>query len=217
MATTADANALPATLQWYRDGANWIVGLSTGAIAASIAYYDKFVLLDRLALAVLLLAMGAFTLSVLCGILFYIWVIAYGNQREYVERLQRDLAAAAGDAHKTHALKLQITASEAKRDGALEHMRAFYKPLLWTFFAGVIALALSAGAYIANPRPPETLWSVQTMTTTAAPTSPGEHAQSLVIRLDTKSGEAWFLVTGTDAKPVWRRIANEREPGVAAR
>ena len=39
MATTADANALPATLQWYRDGANWIVGLSTGAIAASIAYY----------------------------------------------------------------------------------------------------------------------------------------------------------------------------------
>lgn len=38
---TSSESELPVTLDWYRQAANWLVGLSTGAIAASLTFMDK--------------------------------------------------------------------------------------------------------------------------------------------------------------------------------
>src|SRR2546428_1116612 len=88
--------ALPTTLAWYRDAANWVVGLSTGALAAGLAYRDEIQLAERTPRVVFSLSALAFLVAVVAGIQFYFWITTYGNQLERSHRVQLQLERATG-------------------------------------------------------------------------------------------------------------------------
>src|SRR5262245_19153548 len=78
----SDDAPIPKTLDWYREAANWVVGLATAALGAAfitLGSISKLELIPRLAV----IAGGlCLALAVSCGILFYFWLIALGQALE---------------------------------------------------------------------------------------------------------------------------------------
>lgn len=112
----ADTDVRSQRLQWIRDGSNWLVGISTGALVLSATYfYDRFDRHPRLE-CLLVIAWILLIISALCGVFtsFSTW-----------KDLQAPPAAGSTEA----ALGGWVTRS--------------YTTMMWTFLGGYLLLAMS--------------------------------------------------------------------------
>src|SRR6266404_8705035 len=106
----ANETKLPETLTWYRDGANWIVALSTGAIAVGFGVRDGLTVGTNLARTAFLLAGLAFAAAVSAGVFLYFWLTAYGSRHEKRSRLSQELSTEQ-DASKKVSIKREVDAA----------------------------------------------------------------------------------------------------------
>lgn len=125
----ADTDVRSQRLQWIRDGSNWLVGISTGALVLSATYfYDRFDRHPRLE-CLLVIAWILLIISALCGVFtsFSTW---------------KDLQAPPASGSTEAALGGWVTGS--------------YTTMMWTFLGGYLLLALSLLINVAiGGAPPE--------------------------------------------------------------
>jgi hypothetical protein len=205
LAMNDDRSELPVSLPWYRDAANWIVGLSTGAFAGSMAYFDKFVLFDRGSLVVFLLTGAAFLIAIVLGVWFYLSVIYFGNQREFVVTLTRQREATVGDRDR-ESISRTIAKHQGRRDHAQKRIGRLYLPMIGAFYVGLGLLVFSTLIYVCNARSAGGTWVMQS----AVRVQPERTADSKsVIILELKSGETLLIVEGAKDRVELRRIRQE--------
>jgi|SRR6266566_1592342 len=152
--------SLPVTLDWYRQGANWLVGLASGVVAANLALVDKITgaafwveVVDGIALFLLLLV-------VVAGVFFYWWLTTYGNKREKKSSLEEELARETDPAQKA-SLEKKIQEAQQRMALAQTAFANWYKVLLWCFPLGLAALAIVPSPFSSRVLRPRQLKSGQ--------------------------------------------------------
>jgi hypothetical protein len=121
---------LPQTLGWYRESANWLVGLAAAALATAATFVEKFFAANLF--LKLLFTLGGISLfvAVFCGLAFYFWLLSLGNSLE---------------------------STGADRDTRISGARTwyprFYYGLLAGFLLGAFFLATLAIASLYSPPP----------------------------------------------------------------
>lgn len=122
---------LPETLAGYREAANWLVGLSTAALAGSFALLEK--ILPAPLATRLLLAGGAAMLLVTAaaGIVFYFWLLEIGN---LIER-EAELAQVGVP---TQAQQSAIERIRSRTKASTRHMQMTYYVMFICFFIGML-------------------------------------------------------------------------------
>jgi len=197
------ANPLPVSLDWYRSGANWVVGLSTAAIGAGIAFRADLTATATPALVLFVVAGLGFTAAALAGILFYFWLTAFANRAERLDELAKLIEAEKDRDQRAELEKLAATAT-AVRERSRVKMGKYYRVLMWSFFisvfVGLPAVLLAELPGKPTP-PPAARWSVVTMPCPA----PCRVARPTVFLVNETSGETWFL-DSTRTGAAWRRI-----------
>ncbi len=195
-------SALPTTLGWYRDAANWIVGLSAGAVAAGLAYHHEIQSATSGIRISFLVASLLFVLAIVSGIQFYFWLTSYANQRERRDRLDEDLKKQVQGESRTD-LRDQMSDSTAKIRSAQRRFGFFYTSLLWTFHLGTIGFTLVTVWLVSARSEKPHSWTV-----TSGPccSSPGPPSPLYALRIDQSSGETWYLTVDSTKSYVWRRI-----------
>lgn len=196
---------LPASLGWYRDAANWVVGLSTGALAAGITQLERIGMAAQPAQVVFALATMFFLLAVVSGIQFYFWLTSYGNAREHRDRLEATAArSATRDAQLTHA---ESTLSQSER-----RFGFFHDAMIWTFHLGILGFAFVAlWLLIGDPKHTRE-WSIAIAACDSAPLCP--HRRSYVIKVEKHTGEARYLID-SQGIPRWIVIGDETASAAA--
>ena len=193
---------LPTTLAWYRDAANWIVGLSAGAVAAALAYHRE-IQSAALGIRISFLAAGLlFVLAIVCGIQFYFWLTSYANQRELRDRLEEELKKEVHEPIKIELTK-EVSYAAAEMQTAQDRSGFFYTGLLWTFHLGTISFAFVTGWLVSAPSEPSHSWTV---TSTSCCSSPGRLSPLCGLRVDQSTGETSYLTLDSTKSYVWRRI-----------
>lgn len=202
---STNASKLPESLGWSREGGNWLVGLSFAALGGGLVYLDRMLSSPQQGATILVvLALAAFLLAVLSGVLFYFWVITYGNSIEELKKLE-GRASAATEAETT-TLDASVAADRAEAEKALGKVHLFHRAMLWSFFVGAF-LAFAAGmaqVYLADR--PDGPWTVQTHTYTDAACQCSRH---VVLRVSNSSGATWSLVTSSTGDYAWRAVSVE--------
>jgi hypothetical protein len=181
------APALPVTIDWYRQAANWLVGLSTGALAVGLTLADR-VQAQSVTVQRLFLASGlAFLIAVVAGVRFYLWVTTYANQRE-----QRD--AAKDDAGKV--------VPEQRMAKSLRRAAVTYQALLWSFTIGVGFAAVDILVLVTREHPTPGHWTVVSspVPLVGCATRPG----TFLLNGDTSS--VYLLERSDSGTFAWQRI-----------
>ena len=208
MPNTAGKNSLPETLSWYRDGANWVVGLSTGALAAGLAYREQLQGTTWQPRAVFIVAAGAFVVAVVAGLQLYFWLITYGNQHEQRERLSSQLAAPNADKSAPNADKstLEERLADAKKhaDRALSVLGNLYYVLLLSFHVGVAGYAFTTIVLLSTTAPAKPEWSIAWPGDCPGATCSGAAPRAVVI--ETGLGKAWYLASDSTGATAWRPL-----------
>jgi hypothetical protein len=199
---TPAPNELPATLAWHRDDANWIVGLSTGALAGAIAYKSDIVAAPLVTQVIVLAAVICFVASVLSGIQFYIWITSYGNSREFHDRRTHDLTTQPAAEHDK--IQADITSAKQSMEIAQRRYGYFHTILLWVFHLGGLLFAVGMIALFMHPKPPERSWELVSMP--CCPAVKCRIPQPHVLRIEKTTGETWFLTGDSTHAGVWQRI-----------
>ncbi len=195
---------LPTTLGWYRDAANWVVGLSAGALAAAITQIDRVRGAGRGPEAIFVVAAILFLIALVSGIQFYLWLTSYGNARER---------------------------SDAPRMEKAERRFGFFHDLMiWTFHLGIIGLAVVAlWLLFAEPKSARE-WSVAGVSCDGPvrdagrrPSTPdvardgGRHdslafcdnGRPLVLKIEKYTGEARLLVADSAGHIYWTPVPED--------
>jgi hypothetical protein len=120
---TPAATQLPQALGWYRESANWLVGLSVGALAAAANCADKLLKANAFLKVVFMLSGGGFLIAVVGGVAFYYWLLRLGNA---LESRRPDDAKIISDAPQRYT--------------------TFYNLMISGFLFGIISLAVLASA-----------------------------------------------------------------------
>lgn len=192
---------LPVTLSWYRDAANWVVGLSTGALAAGFTYREPIQSAPPFVRGVFVAAAILFLVALVAGIQFYFWLTTYGNQRERRERV----AAGMPQTRKEEQEKeVALQDAEQRLQRASRRYGYFYALLLWAFHLGVLGYAVVTASLFTRPRPTPEAWQI-----VALPCCPGARcrvSQPHVLRIETTTGRAWYLAADSLAPVSWTRI-----------
>lgn len=190
---------LPATLSWYRDAANWVVGLSTGGIAGALAYHKDLASASRTALAIFTASTIALFLAVLAGIQFYFWITSYANQLERRNRLNSTIL---GWPHPTDPdTEKAVEDASSKMKKAESRFGYFYSALLWCFHIGAVGLGTVAVYAIAIPKPTPAEWTL--VTVPCCPTARCRLPQPHVLRIEKGSGTTWYLTSDSLAPAKW--------------
>ncbi|MEP6620184.1 MAG: hypothetical protein ABJE47_12755, partial [bacterium] len=190
---------LPATLTWYRDAANWMVGLSTGALAAGFAFKTELLSASSTARALFAFGAIAFFIAVIAGIQFYFWITSYANKRELRDRVRASLDTVT---------PADRPAAEAKIDRLEGRMKVadmfygfFYYLLLVAFHLGVVGYAAAAAFVFSRPKAPDQLWDVVVVPccTTVHCKVPQPH----VLRIEHTTGRTWYLSSDSLHAGAW--------------
>lgn len=193
---------LPATLAWYRDAANWVVGLSTGAIAAGLMFHEEIHTGGGVAKILFGVSGLLFVIAIICGVQFYFWITSYANQREARDELTAELAKTPSDTNK-QADRLKLDES---MDRAEVRFGNFYIGLLWAFHLGALGFVILAAALLyddATVEPAKT-WSVVIVSGVK-----GHMAADRVLKVDPVNGETFELtVANTTGEHAWKRIVS---------
>jgi hypothetical protein len=199
----SDKYELPATLDWYRQGANWLVGLSTGAIAAGLALTDKIQGLGSGSVWLLRLAGLAFLVTVVAGVFSYFFLNSIGNALELRAGVREKIAK--GD---TQALQDELKVHQGKLEKAHGRYWVLYTVCLVAFPVGVLFGAIEVWQITSRrPAPIAQRWRVTGVDV------PGMAA----VMVEESSAEAWGLVTDSASRAfVWRRTPRDStRPAVA--
>jgi len=182
------ASTLPATIDWYRQAANWLVGLSTGALGVGLTLADR-VQAQSVWIQRLFLVSGlAFLIAVIAGVRFYLWIIDYANQRE-----QRDKATKPED----------IAAAGQRMATAVRGYSSWYRALLWSFTIGVGLAAGDIVMLVTREHPTPGHWTIVSSPVPLAgcETRPG----TFLLNADTSA--VWLLERSDSGAFGWQRIA----------
>ena len=186
MTDESTAPALPTTIDWYRQAANWLVGLSTGALGVGLTLADRVQAQSVWVQRLFLFSGLAFLIAVIAGVRFYLWIITYANQRE-----QRDKATKPED----------IAAAEQRMATAVRRYSLMYGVLLWSFTIGVGLAAVDIVMLVAREHPTPGHWTIVSSPVPLAgcETRPG----TFLLNADTSA--VWLLERSDSGTFGWQR------------
>ena len=181
------APALPVTIDWYRQAANWLVGLSTGALGVGLTLADRVQAQSVAVQRFFLLSGLAFLIAVLSGVFFYLWITTYANQRE-----QRDKAKPE-----------DVAAAEQRMGTSMRRYSFMYQALLWSFTIGVGLAAGDIVMLVTREHPTPGHWTIVSSPVPLAgcETRPG----TFLLNADTSA--VWLLERSDSGTFGWQRIA----------
>ncbi|MBO0929428.1 hypothetical protein [Fibrella aquatilis] len=188
---------LPPTLDWYRQAANWLVGLATGALAVGLSSADHIPFNTHYQQWVAGLTIACFLVTVGSGVAFYLAITRFANCLE-----QRE---------KYGAWYEGITLAEQKEIILCKHRKAdkdskaaettygfFYGTMLWSFLVAVVGMVLTLVGILRAPAIPKP--QKLTVFTASIPRS------QQTILLDETSNRTWLLTTDTARRLIWQPI-----------
>ena len=201
------AATLPATLDWYRQAANWLVGLSTGAVAIGLTNLER---IERSEGHIKVLCGSAgvfFLLAILSGIFFYIWLTALANGLEYREKHSASVDAEADPGRKRE-LEEKMRRAEGKIARARKWFPRFYWTLMFTFPFGVLLISVAILVSLAQGADKQPSYSIITAPPITINGNLGAMAD--VIRFEGKSGKAWVMIRDPSGQFRWREVIFEK-------
>lgn len=197
----AEVRPLPTSMDWFRQSANWLVGLSSGGLAwLGSMYFDKRI--DHIANWVDLLyaaAALAFVIAIIAGVSFYSWLTNFASHYEKETESSKPgpketepapAIAEGADPNGTTSAPVAPPAAEKGRSTEqikAERKYAFYFNILkWAF---PIAVVFTVGVVVA-----QRVVAVNPMATTGSillidgRAQDSTHVGFSVLKLDTKTG-----------------------------
>lgn len=159
---------LPEVLEAHRQTANWLVGLSTGALAGLSTFLDRPGVPWSLEMWCYAMAALFFVVTICAGVAFHLFITVYTNCYEQHARAEEDIpkaeaelktAQAANDTTKVASLKKVIADANSdihkfETKGKTQHNRfkASYRVLTPSFYAAVVCASCYFGIVAGEPR-----------------------------------------------------------------
>jgi hypothetical protein len=122
---------VPPTFGWYRDTANWLVGLSTGALALGAGAAERAAGAGAPARALYTLGALGFLAALVSGVMLYAGLNGWGSCWLELRDLYDDPAAGAE----------RIEAKRGELQAARRRVTHRHRALLWSFPVGALAAA----------------------------------------------------------------------------
>lgn len=184
---------LPPTLDWYRQAANWLVGLATGVLAVGLSSADKIPFETPGQQWIACLCIVCFLVTVGSGIAFYFWITSFANCLERREKFTNWHQNATTEDLKKEYLRKHVEADEASvRAGSWYTF--FYNGMMWSFLAATLCMVLTLiGILRAEPTPK-----------TPELTIFGADKQTFMV--DKMSGTTWILTTDPAHHLTWQPV-----------
>lgn len=195
----------PKSLDWYRQAANWLVGLSTGGLLLMTSLIGDVRDADRWTSLSFALAGLAFLLSVICGVLFYLHVLTLGNTIERLAEISLGDEATSQDKEKRQKL-------ETKKERAEHWFLLFYRGVLLFFPIGLLfTAAVLVLTIVERPPPPNGFVVVNGVRSTLA----GE-ADTVSLLVDVHEGRSWVLRSTEAGQLRWEPVQIQSRDGGSA-
>jgi len=179
------AETLPTSLDWYRQAANWLVGLSTGAVALGLTVIGE---LKKQSAATKLLAAatgGTLVLTVLIGVFFYLFILNFANIRERRRDDQRKLADSR-DVPARQQLERRIAKAKDDEREYLQSINFYYRLMIVVFPLSLLFIVGTITASVVTSGGGEGDHRVIRLPT-------GTPAAGRTFILDQKSGRLWEI------------------------
>jgi hypothetical protein len=204
-------NQNPDSISAFRDGANWLVGLSAGAVTAALAYYDKLGAAPLAVRVTVVATVAIFLLSILFGVMYSFHLNSCMNarqrRREYHEKLQADPGntESANWREKRDAADNQLKECQAS-------VNFHHYASLTTFAVGLLGAAsvLGIGLVFGPISKVETQAATNRFYVTSGLMHSVRGKHSHIILIDQMSGETWDLQCSKDGQVEFRRIIREK-------
>jgi hypothetical protein len=211
MAAGSSESSLPTTLDWYRQGATWIVGLSTGALAFSVGWLRDRPLDSPWMNRSLGAASFFFLAATVTGVVFYWHLTTAGNRRETLATNRRELAdGPRATAHEAEAARRNgLTQDNTKLEADLRRTEARLG-LLYVLSLGWLACAAASLFLFISIA----VWATEGQAVAAkgefVPLGPlssaGSGDRQVAFLLNKDTGEIWELDVARDRPTSLRRL-----------
>lgn len=178
---------LPPTLDWYRQAANWLVGLSTGALAVELSLLETIQKQPSGVKLLFTLTGMMYLAAIVTGVFFYYYMTAYANRLETKDKYLIFKNHAGLTPAQRHLYETKISEADGGMANAKTWYNMFYTASFWSFMAGALLLTASLGLLlVASPAadPPGRYLLLKT--------APGDSALTLYPIKETK-GDIWIL------------------------
>lgn len=202
-------NQLPISLDWYRQAASWIVGLSTGAVALSLTAVGE---LKKQAPGTKLLAGftgGTLVLTVIVGVYLYLFIVNFANVREIKQDRQRKLVTTR-DSPARKQLEVKIGKDDEKEREYLKSINVYYRVLIALFPLSLLFIVGTITASVVISNNPEGDYQIVQLSGAGSLTG-------RVIILDKKTGRMWEISEAGPAGTAMRAVPVQREVVVQSR
>ncbi|MFC5411840.1 hypothetical protein ACFPMF_21130 [Larkinella bovis] len=190
---------LPASLGWYREAANWLVGLATASIVFGITNLEKFSY-TPFASWLYGLMLLAFLVTTVSGIFFYFFITDYAHnylRREKYASLYNN-ASATPEQKQTY--EQECTVSKKKADSSAQSYAFYFRIMLPSFSIGVcLAAGLALTTLLIQEKKQTPGFKV-----VAIPITPLTPQGALMI--DETTGKSWVLQADTTSQLRWRMV-----------
>lgn len=171
--STKDKFELPESLDWYRQSANWLVGLASGALAITASLAEKLIAQGRISKILFTFEGLSFLVTILCGVTFHFLLVSYGNSLEL----------------KHWAPPEQKESFQRRIGDAAASYPKFYYAMVISFAAGAIFLALLAFSAILPGQKSGISQEVIILPEASQPIA--LYAEGPILLVDRKLGEVW--------------------------
>lgn len=191
---------LPASLGWYREAANWLVGLATAAIVFSITNVETLQLQSITAWLYALMLL-AFLVSTLSGIVFYFFITEYAHNFLKREQCAALYALAGSTPEQKARYATNCVTSQTDANKSADSYNLYFMIMLPSFAVGVLlAFSLAVGmVLIKKPDKTARSYKLQPVPTTLL-TPHG------VMMIDEATGTSWLLESDTAKRFQWHII-----------
>ncbi|MEO8067589.1 MAG: hypothetical protein ABI599_07855 [Flavobacteriales bacterium] len=179
---------LPESLDWYRQTANWLVGLAAAGLAGLASIHTELDIAAGWPLIWIKVAGGAMLLTILAGVLFYDALTNFGNAYEAHMKFESTKPGAQGDVLRR--INADLKRQETRKKRQLLMYSVTYSVMLIAFivaFIGVVGLLWNTVGNAAEPDVPHRVILVD-----GKGTGPGTLDDVMLI--DIGSGTCWSLV-----------------------
>ncbi len=135
---------VPETLDWHRQSANWLVGMSTAGLAWLGSMFPKVEVASPVLLSVYYVALVLLGVAMIAGIVFYLSLTSFGNAFEEEHDARMELRELKDVKNIGHASRIQEIESELAQlrgwaDGRKRIFRYAYRTLVVAFPLSVLA------------------------------------------------------------------------------